>query len=547
MSAARNAESGNSIQIDSAGSIYIAGQTTSPDFFTMNAAQSQFGGIEDAFVMKLASSGSLVYSTYIGGAGSDQANGLAVLNGEAYVAGATDSWNFPTVNAIQRSNQGGQDAFVTKLNSSGSGLVYSTYWGGSAGFEESAYGIAVTPFGEAVVTGTTASSNFPLTAPLRSALTGVGNDAFLTKLDATGTTVLFSTLFGGSSHDAARGITLDASGRIYVAGETRSNDIQVADPIQASNVGTYNAFIAVFSPKGSSVQFSSYWGGGGSDSALGIAVDSKFQPVIVGSSTSWNLPLLTPLQPHNSGNFGGFITRLSELPLLSLRVGTYLTGHWGLSFNASDFWFGIPGDVPVVGDWSGSGTAKIGIYRGGQWLIDYNGNRAWDGFTVDRAFWFGLPGDRPVVGDWDASGRHKIGIYRDGQWFVDYNGNNNWDGVPGDRSFWFGLPGDIPVIGDWDGSGRLKIGVYRAGQWFLDYNGNYAWDGFEVDRSIWFGLPGDIPVVGDWDGTGRMRIGVYRAGQWLLDLNGNFQWDGEGVDASYSFGSSADTPVATKW
>jgi hypothetical protein len=106
--------------------------------------------------------------------------------------------------------------------------------------------------------------------------------------------------------------------------------------------------------------------------------------------------------------------------------------------------------------------------------LDLNGN----GYDVsDPITQFGLPGDVPVVGDWDGSGKTKIGVFRNGVWYLDMNGNGQWDGFAVDRAGQFGLPGDIPVVGDWDGSGKIKVGVYRSGAWYLDMNGNLQWDG----------------------------------------------------------------------
>ncbi|MGH9611660.1 MAG: SBBP repeat-containing protein, partial [Bryobacteraceae bacterium] len=143
----------NAIQVDASGSAYVAGQTTSTNFPVVNAYQSTNQGIQDAFVTKLNPGGNtLAYSTYIGGKGTDAALGLAVWNGQAYITGSTDSFNFPHLNAFQAWNQGGQDAFVVALNSAGNGLIYSTYLGGSGGIPSQAeigYGIAVDAAGSA--------------------------------------------------------------------------------------------------------------------------------------------------------------------------------------------------------------------------------------------------------------------------------------------------------------------------------------------------------------------------------------------------------------
>jgi hypothetical protein len=154
---------------------------------------------------------------------------------------------------------------------------------------------------------------------------------------------------------------------------------------------------------------------------------------------------------------------------------------------------------------------KVGVFRNGAWYLDNSkdGNVAWDGCgasaDTDHCGGFGIPGDLPVVGDWDGSGKTKIGVFRNGRWFLD-NGNGKFDGCGSfpalDRCGGsFGLAGDLPVVGDWDGSGKSKVGVFRNGGWFLD-NGNLQWDGCGqfpgMDRCGGFGLAGDIPMVGRW-------------------------------------------------
>ncbi len=200
-------------------------------------------------------------------------------------------------------------------------------------------------------------------------------------------------------------------------------------------------------------------------------------------------------------------------------------------------------------------TAAQNIYRKstGTWYLDLNGNRAWDGPGVDAVIgWGGDPSDIPVVGDWNGSGSTKIGVFRQstGTWYLDLNGNRAWDGPSVDAVVgWGGDPSDIPVVGDWNGSGSTKIGVYRksTGTWYLDLNGNRAWDGPPGDAVIgWGGDPSDIPVVGDWNGSGSTKIGVYRksTGTWYLDLNGNRAWDGPPGDAVIGWGGDpSDIPV----
>ena len=249
------------------------------------------------------------------------------------------------------------------------------------------------------------------------------------------------------------------------------------------------------------------------------------------------------------------------------EIGVYRSGAWYLDNNGSGTWDGcgvdtcLPAfggsadDIPVVGNWNGdlSRKEKIGVFRDGQWFLDLNGNGAWDGCGTDACYAsFGMTGDIPIVGDWTGTGTAKIGVFRDGQWFLDLNGNGAWDGCGTDACYAsFGMTGDIPIVGDWTGKGTAKIGVFRDGQWFLDLNGNGAWDGCGTDGCYSFGEAGDIPVFGDWSGNGTPKIGVFRNGAWFLDYNGDRAWSGCGAAADptkdtcfESFGMTSDHPVA---
>ena len=241
--------------MDSAGNAYVTGLTNSTDFpVTTGAFQTTYGGggsgDYDAFVTKVNATGTgLVYSTYFGGIGYDLGNGIAVnSSGYAYVAGYTDSSNFPiTTGAFQTTFSGeASDVFVTKLNATGTGLVYSTYLGGSSTDLE--YGMAVDPSGNAYVTGFTNSINFPVTADALQSANGGGGDAFVTKLNATGTGLVYSTYLGGSDQDYGRGIAVDLSGSAYVTGFTRSNNFPVTTgAFQTTFGGVADAFVVKMS------------------------------------------------------------------------------------------------------------------------------------------------------------------------------------------------------------------------------------------------------------------------------------------------------------
>jgi hypothetical protein len=234
------------IKVDAAGNAYVVGWTSSPDFPLLNPIQGTFGGGSgDAYVLKLSPTGSLLYSTYLGGSGEEQGYGIALdPTGSAYVTGTTGSVNFPTVRAFQATFGGQADAFVTKLNPAGSAIVYSTYLGG--GGRDEGRGIAVSLGGEAFVAGRTASSNFPLVTPVQAALGG-DFDAFVVKLDANGVP-RYSTYLGGSGFDAASDIAIDTMGAAFVTGRTGSANFPVLNAAQSVyRGGGSDAFVAKLS------------------------------------------------------------------------------------------------------------------------------------------------------------------------------------------------------------------------------------------------------------------------------------------------------------
>jgi len=548
-----NTDSGNAIAVDSAGNAYIAGGTYSMNFPVLSAYQTSIKGQQNAFITKLGPGGTLIYSTYLGGNGSDSAAGIAAdASGNAYITGGTTSTNFPTAVPLRATSGGNQDAFITKLAPSGKTLIYSTYLGGTggaAGSMEAGTGIAVDATGAAYVTGSTNSANFPVTAGVvQAAYLGGGSDAFVAKLNPAGNALVYSTYLGGSSVDYGGGIAVDFLGNAYVDGYTASSDFLSLRGFQAGNAGSYDTFVAKLNPAGAAVVWSTYLGGTGSDAGYALAADALGNAYVAGLTQSNDFPLLSPVQNFDGGSYGGFVSKVSS----GWVAGVFSNGAWYVDRNRNGGWDGTPagdqmfsfgqsGDIPVVGDWTGSGTAKIGVFRSGQWLLDCNGNGVWDGAAGgDCLYNFGQAGDKPVVGDWNANGKTKIGVFRGGYWMLDLNGNGQWDGASsGDSGFWFGNSSYTPVVGDWTGSGTTKAGLFLNGTWYLDTNG----DGIS-DQTAYFGQAGDIPVAGDWSGSGKSNIGVYRTGYWILDMNGNFALDGVGTgEAAFWLGNSSFTPV----
>jgi len=339
-------DSGKGIAVDSSGSAYITGSTSSTDFPTVNPIQAVYGGgITDGFVTKLDSSGSaLVYSTYLGGDGeNDYGSGIVVdSSGNAYITGLTESTNFPTsLNAFQPLNGGDADAFVTKLDSSGA-LVYSTYLGGVDW--DGGLAIAVDSSGNAYVTGETYSLNFPTKNPIQASLRGLYADAFVTKLNPSGTALVYSTFLGGSygpvyDIDYGNGIAVDDSGSAYVVGSTWCTNFPTVNPIQASNAGVRDVFVAKLNPPGTALVYSTYLGGSNDDNGNGIAVDSTGSAYITGATNSTDFPTINAIQPSIGGNTDAFVTKLNPSGS-ALVYSTYLGGNgsdngWGIAADSS--------------------------------------------------------------------------------------------------------------------------------------------------------------------------------------------------------------------
>ena len=240
------------IAVDSSGAAYVAGTTQSTDFPVLNPLQPNAGGLMDVFVAKISEAGSLVYSTYLGGWASDYAPRIAVDgSGQAHVVGLTLSTNFPTANAFQPAHGGGfYDVFVTALNASGTALVYSTYLGGNDQEEWSQSGgpaVAIGPSGDAFVTGSTRSANFPTRDAIQPTNGGGLSDAFVANFDTAGQLV-YSTYLGGTGADYGARVAVDPEGAVAVAGATSSADLWTRHAIQSSNAGAEDVFIARIAP-----------------------------------------------------------------------------------------------------------------------------------------------------------------------------------------------------------------------------------------------------------------------------------------------------------
>jgi photosystem II stability/assembly factor-like uncharacterized protein len=353
------------IGVDAAGNIYLTGAAS---LFclptTAGVVQPAPTGDLDIFIAKLDPTGkTLLYSTFLGGTGADTANAIAVdAAGNAYVTGLTQSTNFPvTVGALQTALKTGcsfrsSDAFVAKLNPTGTALFYSTYLGGC--MDDVATSIAIDAAGNAYVGGSTTSNDFPLRNPLQSRFIG-GDcpfddflapcaDGFLSKLNAVGGALVYSTYIGGSGYDRVNGLALDDAGNLYATGETTSNDFPVTaggfQTAYRSDSQFGDAFVSKLNATGAALVYSTFIGGSGTDVAHGIVVNAAGEAYITGDTASTDFPV----------TFG-------TLQLRNASSSFYKSTNGGNSWTA--YGVGLP-SAPEVTSFALDVTAPETIYAG---------------------------------------------------------------------------------------------------------------------------------------------------------------------------------------
>jgi hypothetical protein len=288
-----NDDRGFGIAVDTTGNAYLTGHTKSSDFpTTVSALDTSYNGDEDVFVSKLNPNGTgLVYSTFIGGNSVDNGEGLTIdTSGNVYITGYTWSSDFPiTAGAWDTSWNGSADVFITKLNSNGNGLDYSTYLGGSDW--DQSHSITIDSTGSTYITGYTISTNYPTTIGVLDSTFNGNFDAFVIKLNPSGTSLIYSTYLGGSNWDEGYSITVDTSGNAYLTGITSSSNFpKMIGAFDTTYNGAYDAFVCKLNSMGTMLIYSTYFGGSSYDSGRGIAVDVSNNVYITGVTESNNFP-----------------------------------------------------------------------------------------------------------------------------------------------------------------------------------------------------------------------------------------------------------------
>jgi uncharacterized repeat protein (TIGR01451 family) len=341
-------DTGNSLAVDALGNAYVTGFTQSADYPTTEGAYDRtYGSVTDAFVFKLNSTGNLAYSTYLGGTILTRGWGIAVDNaGCAYITGITNSPDFPTTEGAFQTTKGGPvwhsgdpsdqvyqdsfDAFVAKLNPTGTALIYSTYLGGSQA--EQPLDIAIDNAGCAYIVGEeTCSMDFPVKNAFQNTFGGGSQDSFVTKLNPNGTALIYSTYLGGLGADQGVKLTVDAAGNVYITGETYSSNFPTTEgayqrTYKGPDENNGDAFITKLDTNGALI-FSTLLGGNGDDAGTGIAVNSDGTIYVAGQTASTDFPTtLNAYQTTNAGNYDAFVSRLSPDGKV-LSYSTYLGGN----------------------------------------------------------------------------------------------------------------------------------------------------------------------------------------------------------------------------
>lgn len=543
-----------SVTEDSSGNIYVTGYTysTAATFpLSSGAFQTTRIGETDAFVSKLNSSGTtLIYSTLLGGTAHENVGQDIVVDssGNAYIVGGIipdEDDPFPTPfpttgGAYDTTLNGSYEAFVTKFNSTGTALSYSTLIGGSG--IDIGKGIVLGSSNEAIITGFAADSttDYPTTGGAYDTTANGSYDTFVTRFNSTGTALVYSTFVGPGQGEA---IAQDAEGSVYVAGPAFSGYPTTAGAFDDTyGGGSSDIGVSKMKSDGSDLSYSTFFGGSDAEMARDIAVDTFGNAIFAGSTDGSYYPQIAAYD--NSFNGGTADATVSKLgcncpkPIgdfdgdnkTDLAVFRPSTSYWHVSnagpgggFSAA---WGTTGDVIAPADYDADGKADMAIFRPstGYWWVYYSSTNTYS------ATLHGTSGDIPVQADYDGDGKADLAVWRpsDQTWRI----ISSLTG--GSSSTGHGASGDLPAVGDYDGDGKSDLAVWRPsnGYWYVinAYLGtyNFAW-----------GTSGDKIVPADYDGDGRTDFAIYRPSTGYWWIYGTLNGSGYAV----LWGNSADQPA----
>jgi hypothetical protein len=312
------------LAVDAEGGVLVAGNTESADFPLVNPRYPALAGGIDVFVAGITPAGdALLFSTFIGGRGDDYVYDLAVDAAGSPIVCGKASRNFPVRNAYDLTYNGGSaDGFLVKLTSSGDAILFSTYLGGQE--HDSLRRIILDPAGAILAVGSTDSTNFPAVKGFDKTFNG-WTDVFSAKFTADGKTLLFSTFLGGKDWETARGIALDAEGRIYIAGGTESPNFPVKSALYPAHISGEDGFLTILTPTGKALVASTYIGGRMDETLYGLAVDATGSIYLGGETKSPDFPTRAAYDPIYNGDYDGVILKLKPLAA-GLVFSTYFGG-----------------------------------------------------------------------------------------------------------------------------------------------------------------------------------------------------------------------------
>ena len=530
-----------SIAVDPTGNAYVAGATSSTNFPIQGTPASAFGGVQDVFVTKMSLAGSsLTYSTFIGGIGTEIANDIVVDGaGSVFITGSTNSINYPVVTPTIAAQVGGTDAFLTKLTSAGNAIVYSTYWV-STGFEEGT-AVAVDPANNAYISGNTSAANFPTQTPFQAALAG-GTDAFMTKFSVAGNSIVYSTFLGGAADDRAFDMTVADDAAVFVTGSTTSANFPTMTPgVQPALAGGRDAFLTHFSLAGNALLYSTYLGGSGDDEAFDITIDAPMNAYLTGRTSSTNFPTATPFQSIYGGGLNdAFATKISPSGD-AIVYSSYLGG------SGDDQGQGI--DIDGFTNTFVTGSTKSTDFPV---LVPIQGSL--DGSSDAFVTKVNLAGSAIIystyLGGSGADEGMGVGVDLVGSAYVaGFTESTDFPTMTPFQSV-FGGVRDAFVTKIADNLGPIgtdTIGVYSTDtSVFFLRNSNTAGN---ADLAFQFGGGGQgyVPIDGDWDGDGDDTIGLYspQSGSFFLK-NAN---ETGGADIIFGFGPAGLNwvPLAGDW